>query len=359
MSELLLFLHIAAHQHQGGVVLENPTILHSTANEVIDKRLDRIRRRHGETVIREFDIDPRLTLEKDKGKGRAQGVGRFVLSEGEEGETDDENDFYRPSPRLGHDVVDSYQSYIPDYEYGYGHGHKQAQDIHGQPQVYGNPHFIGNAYEHHQAVGVVEEGIEGEDSDPDALGDADNQTPAAMFPPRSVQRTIEIEDEMVFEKPITIFDDLDDDDDDHLYRKHVITNTSSVISHEPVSSDSDLALGRYVIVNHGDSFRGTSPPSSRESATSRRLIKNIPLLSGTTHSQGPEKSWTMHSASSSSSSFITPPPSSFQDQGFQQTQNMGPVLSIKKLGRGWFKGKGGQKWEQREYEEVIGSLKLA
>jgi len=321
--------------------------LHSTADEVIDKRLDRIRRRHGETVIREFSVDPRMSLEKDKGKGRAQGVGRFVLSEGEEGETDDEDDSYRPSPRLGHDVAGNHQDYISDY--GYGYGHEEAQEIHGQPEVFGNPHFVGNGYEHHQAVGVVKDDIEDEDSDPDALEDADNKTPAAMFPPGSVQRTIDIEDEMVFQKPAAIFDDLDDDDDDddeYLYReRRVATNTSSVTSHEPVSSDSDPALSGYVGVNRGGGFQGTPPPSSRESATSRRLLKHMPLLSGTTHNQSPEKFGTMHSASSSSSSFITPPPSSFHDQ---QIQN---------LGRGWFKGKGGQKWEQREYEEVIGNLR--
>ena len=291
-----------------------------------------------------------MTLEKDKGKGRAQGVGRFVLSEGEEGETDDEGGFYRPSPRLGHDAVGDYQNYISDY--GYGYGYDQAQDTHGQPEVYGNPHFVGNGYEHRQAVVVVEDDIEGEDSDPDVLSDADNKTPAAIFPPRSVLRTIEIEDEMVFEKPAAIFDDLDDDDDDdeYLYKeRRVATNVSSITPHEPVSSDSDLALSGYT--NRGGNFRGTPPPTSRESTSSRRLAKHMPLLSGTTLNQSSEKFGTMHSASSSSSSFITPPPSSFQDH------DVGPALSIKKLGRGWFKGKGGQKWEQRDYEEVIGNLK--
>jgi hypothetical protein len=339
------------------VVLDNPAILHSTAEEVIDKRLDRIRRRHGDTVIREFGVDPRMTLEKGKGKGRAQGVGRFVLSEGEEGETDDEGDFYRPSPKLGHDIVGDYQNYVSDYGYGYGH---EAQDIHGQPELFGNPHFVGNGYEHRQAVGVVEDDIKDEDSDPDALEDAGNKTPAALFPPKSVQGMIEIEDEMVFQRPAVIFDDLDDDDDDdeYLYReRRVATNTSSVTSHEPVSSDSDLALSGYVAVNQGGSFRGTPPPSSRESTTSRRLMKHMPLLSGTTNNHSSEKFGTMHSASSSSSSFITPPPSNFQDQALQHTQYVGPALSIKKLGRGWFKGIGGQKWEQRDYEEVIGSLK--
>lgn len=294
-----------------------------------------------------------MTFEKDKGKGRAQGVGRFVLSDGEEGETDYEDDFYRPSPRLGHDPVGDYQNYISDHGYGYG----QAQDTHGQPEVFGNPHFVGNGYEHRRTVGVVGDDIEDVDSDPDALEDAGNKTPAAKFPPRSVQ-TIEIEDEMVFERPAAIFDDLDDDDDDeYLYReRRVATNTGSVTSHEPVSSDSDLALNGYTAMDRGGSFRGTPPPSSRESATSKRLAKHMPLLSGTAHSQSSEKFGTMHSASSSSSSFITPPPSSFQDQGLQQAQDVGPTLSIKKLGRGWFKGKGGQKWEQRDYEEVIGSL---
>ena len=86
-------------------------------------------------------------------------------------------------------------------------------------------------------------------------------------------------------------------------------------------------------------------------------MKHMPLLSGTTRSQSSEKFVATHSASSSSSSFITPPPSSFHDHGFQQTQNVGPALSIKKLGRRWFKEKSGQKWEQRDYEEVISFLK--
>ncbi|KAF9653305.1 hypothetical protein BDM02DRAFT_3182847 [Thelephora ganbajun] len=345
---------LVANQNQGVLVLSNPAILNSTADEVIDKRLDRIRRRHGETVIREFGVDPRVSLEKDKGKGRAHGVGRFILSEGEEGETDDEDDFYQPSPRLRHGVFGDYQDYISDY--GYGYGHEQAQEIQGQPQVYGNPHFVGNAYEHHRMA--VEDDIEDEDSDPDSLGDADNKTPAAMFPPRPVPGMFEIEDEMVFERPAAIFDDLDDDEDEYLYReKRVVANPSSVMSNEPISSDSDLALGGYVTVKRGGSSRGTPPPSSRET-TSRKFMKHIPRLSGTTHSQSSEKFGNMHSASSSSSSFITPPPSSFQDQGFQQAQNAGAALSIKKhFGRRWFKEKSGQKWEQRDYEEVIGSLK--
>ena len=319
--------------------------------------MGRIRRRHGETVIREFGVDPRTSLEKDKGKGRAQGVGRFVLSEGEEGETDDEDNFYQPSPYPKRTALDDYQNYISDY--GYGYGHEQAQDIQGQPQVYGNPHFVGNAYEHYRAIGIVEGDVEDEDSDPDTMGDADNKTPAAMFPPRFIQRSIEIEDEMVFEKPAAMFDDMDDDDErEYLYRKRrVATNTSSVTSHEPVSSDSDLALSRYVIVNRGGIPRGTPPPSSREGVTSRKLKKPRPLLSGAAQSQSSEKFGTIHSASSSSSSFITPPPSSFQDQVFQQNRSAGPSLSIKQFGRRWFKEKDGQKWEQRDYEEVIGSLK--
>ena len=298
-----------------------------------------------------------MSPDKDKGKGRAQGVGRFVLSEGEEGETEDEDEFFQSRTRLGHDAIGDYQPYVSDC--GYGYGHEQVQDIDGQPQVYGNPHFIGNAYEQHRAVGIVDEDIEDGGSDPDAPGDGGNKTPAAMFPPRSIQGTIEIEDEMVFQKPAAIFDDLDEEEDDeYLYKeRRVATNASSVISHEPVSSGSDLALGRHVNVNRGGSFRGTPPPSSRENATSRRLMKHIPLLSGTTRSQSSEKFVATHSASSSSSSFITPPPSSFHDHGFQQTQNVGPALSIKKLGRRWFKEKSGQKWEQRDYEEVISFLK--
>ena len=335
-------------------MLENTAILHPTVDEVIGKRLGRIRRRHGETAIREFDVDPRLTLEKDKGKSRAQGVGRFVLSEGEEGETDDD-DFYRPSPRLGHDIVGDYQNHVSDCRYG----HEQAQDIHEQPQVYGNPHDFRNAYEHRQALGVAEDYIDDEDSDPDALEDADNKTPAATFPPRSIYRMIEIEDEMVFEKPATIFDDLDDDDDDeHLYReKRIPRSTGSVMSHGPTLSDSDLALSRYVIMSRNGDFRGAPPPSSHENAISRRIMKHMPLLSGTTYNQNHEKVGVMHSASSSSSSFITPPPSNFLDQGFQHAQNTGPTLSIKKLGRRLFKEKGGQRSEQRDYEEVIDGLK--
>jgi len=319
--------------------------------------LDRIRRRHGETAIREFDVDPRMSPEKDKGKGRAQGVGRFVLSEGEEGETDDEDNFYQPSPRLGHDAFGNHRNYVPDC--GHGYDHEQAQDTQWQPRVYGNAHSVGNAYEHHQAAWIVEGDIGDEDSDPDALGDADNKTPAAMFPPRSVLGTFEIEDKMVFERPGAIFDDLGDDDDDkYLYgERRVTTNTSSVTSNEPVSSDSDLPLGRYVTVNRGDNFRGTPPSSLRENGTSRKLMKRMPLFSGTAHNQSSKKFGTMHSASSSSSSFIAPPPSGFQDQGFQQAQNVGPALSIKKhFGKRWFKEKGEQKWEQRDYEEVVGNL---
>lgn len=336
--------------------------MHPTADEVIDKRLGRIRRRHGETVIREFDVDPRTSLEKDKGKGRARGVRRFVLSEGEEGETDDEDDFCQPSPKPRHGAFDDYQNYISDH--GYGYGHDQAQYIQEQPQVYGNPHFVGNAYENYRTVGIVGEDIGGDDSDPDDLGDVDNKTPAAMFPPRSVVRAFEIEDEMVFEKP-TIFDDVDDEDDEDdedgpLHReRRVVTNTSSVTSNEPVSSDSDLALGRYVRVNHGGGSESALPPNSREGTTSRKLKKRHPLLSGTTQSQSSERFVTLHSASSSSSSsFITPPPNNFQDQAFQQTRSVGPALSIKKhFGRRWFRGEGGQKWEQRDYDEVIGNLK--
>ena len=293
-----------------------------------------------------------MTLEKDKGKGRAQGVGRFVLSEGEEGETDDEDYFHQPNPGPKPSVFDGYQSYISDH--GYGYGHELAQDIQEQPHAYGNPHFVGNAYEHHRAVEIVEGDIEDEDSDLDTMGDADSKTPAAMFPPRVVPRTFEIEDEMVFEKP----DDMDDDDEgEPLPRKRrVVTNTGSVTSHEPVSSDSDLALGRYMTVNNGGSFRGTPPPS-RQGVTSRKLKKPPPLVSGTAQSLSSEKFGTIHSASSSSSSFVTPPPSNFQDQGFHRAQNSVPSLSIKQFGRRWFKEKDGQRWEQRDYEEVIGSLK--
>lgn len=336
---------------------ENTTILHPTADEVIGKRLGRIRRRHGETVIRELDIDPRSTLENDKGKSRAQGVGRFVLSEGEEGETDDEDGFYPSSSRPGHDIVCDYQNHVSDY----GYDHEQSQDIHEQLQVYDDPHAVGNAYGHRQVHGVVEDYIDDEDSDLDALGDAGNKTPAARFPPGSIHRTIEIEDEMVFEKPAAIFDDLDDDDDDddeYLYReKRIPHNASSIASHEPVSSGSDLALSRYVIVSRDGNTWGTPPPSSHDDAIFRRIMRHVPLLSGTASNQNYEKVGTMHSASSSSSSFITPPPSGFLDQGFQQAQNAGPTLSIKKIGRILFKEKGGQRLEERDNEEVAGGLK--
>ena len=332
-------------------MLENTAILLPTADEVIGKRLGRIRRRHGETVIRELDVDPRSTLEKDKGKSRAQGVGRFVLSEGEEGETDDEDDFYPSSSRAGYDIAGDYQNYVSDD--GYRYGHEQSQDIHEQPRVYGDPHAVMNAYEHRQAHEVVEDDIDDEDSDPDALGDAGNKTPAARFPPGSVHRTIEIEDEMVFEKSAVIFDDLDDDDDDeHVYReKRIRHNASSIASHEPVSSGGDLALSRYVILSCNGNFWGSPPPSSHDDAMFRKIMKHMPLLSGTTYNQNYEKVGAMHSASSSSSSFITPPPSGFMDQGFQQAQNAGPTLSIKKLGRILFKEKGGQ-------EVADGSKKL-
>jgi len=348
------FVRVAADQYQGFLVPANPTISHSTADEVIDKRLDRIRRRHGETVIREFDVDPRTSLDKDKGKGRAQGVGRFVLSEGEEGETDDEDDSYQPSPWPRRGVFNDYQNYISDY--GYGYGHEQARDTQGQPQVDVHLHFVGNAYEHYRGASIIGDDIEDGDSDPDTMGDADNKTPAAMFPPRSVSMAFEIEDRMVFEKP-TIFDD--DDEGEYLYREsHAVTNTSSVTSNEPVSSDSDLGLSRSADANRGGSSQGTPPPPSHRSTTSRKLKKHLPLLSGVAQSQSTEKFGTIHSASSSSSSFITPPPTNFQDQGFQQPRITGPALSIKKhFGRRWFKGEGGQKWEQRDYEEVIGSLK--
>lgn len=329
--------------------------MNSTADEVIDKRLDRIRRRHGETVIREFGVDPRISLEKEKGKGRAHGVGRFVLSEGEEGETDDEDDFYQPSPRQGRQTLTDYQNYVSDH--GYGYGHEQAQDIPGQPEVYGNPHFVGNAYEYHEASGDVMNIIEDEDSDPDAFGDADNKTPAAMFPPRSIPGAFEIEDQMVFEKPNAILGDVDDDDDGYPHKeRRVVTNARSLIPNEPVSSDSDLALGGYT--SRGDSFQGTPPSSSRDSTTSRKLVKRVLRRSGATQNQSSEKFGSGHSASSSSSSFITPPPSSFQDQSFLHVHNAVPPLSIKKqIGRRWFKEKGEQRWEQRDYEEVIGSLK--
>jgi len=342
----------AADRNQRLSALSNPAILHSTADEVIDKRLGRIRRRHGETVIREFDVDPRMSLEKDKGKGRAQGVGRFVLSEGEEGETDDEDDFYQPSPWPRPEALDDYQNYISDYSYGYGH--EQARDT---PQVDGNLHFVGNAYEHYREVGTVGDDIEDGDSDPDSMGDADNKTPAAMFPPRSVSMAFEIEDKMVFEKP-TIFDDDDDEAEILFEERRPVTKTSSVTSNEPASSDSDLGLSRYANTTHDCAPKATPPPSSHRTATSRKLKKHLPLLSGVSQSQSTEKFGTLHSASSSSSSFITPPPSSFQDQAFQQPRIVGPALSIKKhFGMRWFKGEGGQKWEQRDYEEVIGSLK--
>jgi hypothetical protein len=355
------FLHVAADRHQGVLTPQSPVIFRSTADEVLDKRLDRIRRRHGETVIREFDIDPRISLEKDKGKGRSQGVGRFVLSEGEEGETEDEDDFYQPTPWPEQGTFGDYQNYVSDS--GYGYGHEQAQDIQGKPQIFGNPHFVGNAYENHQVVAIGEDDIEGEDNDPDTVEDAGNKTPAAMFPPTPGSRPIEIEDEMVFEKSVAILDDFDDNFGDEgelsLKPRRVVTNAGSVTSNEPVSSGSDLALSGYVAVNHSGSFRGTPPPSSRKSTTSGKLKKRPPLLSGITQNQSSEKFTIIHSASSSSSSFITPPPRSFQDREFQQGQNVGSALSIKNLGRRWFKEKGGQKWEQRDYEDVIGSLKTS
>ena len=247
-----------------------------------------------------------------------------------------------------------------DYQYsvsdhGYGYGHEQAQDIPGQPEVYGNPHFVGNAYEYHLASGNFESIIEDEESDPDALGDADNKTPAAMFPPRSVPGAFEIEDEMVFERPKAILDDLDD----HEHRpkeRRVVTNARSVMPNEPLSSDSDLALGGYA--TRGGSFQGTPPPSSRDGTTSRKLVKRMLRRSGAAQNQSSEKFGGAHSASSSSSSFITPPSSSFQDQSFSHIQNTGPPPSITKhLGRRWFQEKGEQRWEQRDYEEAIGSLK--
>lgn len=345
---------IVATQYGGVLILSNPAILNSTADQVIDKRLGKIRRRHGESVIREFSVDPRISLEKEKGKGRAHGVGRFVLSEGEEGETDDEDDFYQPSPWPGRQALPDYQNCVSDL--GYGYGHEQAQDVPGQPEVYGNPHFVGNAYEYHQASGNLVNITEDEDSDPDALGDADNKTPAAMFPPRSVSRMFEIEDEMVFEKPKAIFDDLDDDDGHPHKERRVVTNARSLSSNEPVSSDSDLALGGYV--GRSGSFQGTPPSSSRDSATSRKLVKRVLRRPGATQSLSSEKFGGLHSASSSSSSFITPPPSSFQDQNFSHVQNTGPPVSITKhLGKRWLKEKGVQRREQRDCEEVIGSLK--
>lgn len=348
-----LFL-AAAHYDDGILILSNSAILNSTADEVIDKRLGRIRRRHGETVIRAFDVDPRIPLDNDKGKGRAHGVGRFVLSEGEEGETDDEDDFYHPSPRPLHRAIGDYQNYVSDS--GYGYGHEQAQDVPGQPEVYGNPHFIGTAYEYHQAPGNMVDILDDEDSDPDTSGDADNKTPAAMFPPRSVPGGFEIEDVMVFQKPTAVLEDLDDDDEILHKQRRVVTNARSLVHGEPVSSDSDLALGMYP--SRGGSFQGTPPLSSRESATSKGFMKHMLRRSGATNSLSSEKFGSAPSASSSSSSFITPPPSSFQDLGFPQTQSIGPPVSIKKhFGRRWFKEKGGQKWEERDYEEVIGSLK--
>jgi len=80
--------------------------------------------------------------------------------------------------------------------------------------------------------------------------------------------------------------------------------------------------------------------------------------SGATQSHSSEKLPGGHSASSSSSSFITPPPTSFQDLSFQQAQNSGPPVAIKKhFGRRWLKEKGEERWEERDYEDVIGSLR--
>lgn len=334
--------------------------MNSTADEVIDKRLDRIRRRHGETVIREFDVDPRIPLEGHKGKGRAHGVGRFVLSEGEEGETDEEEAFYRPSRGPVRWVPGDYQNYISDR--GYGYGHEKAQDVSGQPEVYGNPHFVGNAYEYRQPAGNIANIIEDDESDPDTSGDADNKTPAAKFPPRSTARAFEIEDEMVFTKPKAAPDEEDDqydEEDDYLYRpRRVVTNARSVNSHEPLSSGSDLGLGGYSTVSRGGSSMGTPPLSSRDNPTSKKFMKHMLRLSGSTHNQHSEKSGGVQSASSSSSSFITPPPSSFQDLGLPQVQNIGPPISGKKTkGRKLIKEKGGQRWEERDYEEIIGSLR--
>lgn len=338
----------SAAQHQAVLILSNSAILNPTADEVIDKRLDRIRRRHGDTVIRAFDVDPRIPLDKDKGKSRAHGVGRFVLSEGEEGETDEDDDFYKSSPRPEHRGYGDYQNYISDH--GYGYGHEQAQDIPGQPEIYGNPHFVGSAYEYHQVSTNIANIPEDEDSDPDASGDADNKTPAAMFPPTSIQRKFEIEDVMVFGKP-TDLDDDDLDDDQHVPKqRHVVTNARSLSSHEPVSSDSDLALGGYS--SRSSNIRSTPPPSSRDG--SRKLVKHRLRLSGSTQNHSSDKFTGVTSASSSSSSFITPPPSGFQDQGFQQTQN---ALTKKPFAMKWFKEKGGQKWEQVEYDDVTGNLK--
>ena len=345
------FLSIAAALNHGALISSNPTILNPTANEVINKRLDRIRRRHGETVIREFGVDPRLSVEKEKGKGRAQGVGRFVLSEGEEGETDDEDDFYQPSPWPGRQPLADYENYVSDY--GYGYGHDQAQHVPGQPEVYGNPHFVGNAYEHLQASGNIMNISEDWDSDPNAFEDANNKTPAATFPKKSVPRIFEIEAEMVFERPKAIFEDLEDDEEYPHKERHVVTNTRPLTSNEPVSSDSDLALGRQRI--RGGSFQGTQPSSSHHSTTSRKLVKRKPHLPVATQNQSYEKFGSGHSASSSSSSFITPPPSSFQDPSFPHIQNTGPPP--KPFGRKWVKENGGQRWEQWDYGEKIGGLK--
>ena len=333
-----------APTHYGGVLVpSNLAILNSTADEVLNKRLDRIRRRHGETVIREFDVDPRIPFERNKGKGRAHGVGRFVLSEGEEGESE-EDDFYQSSPTLGHQGFGDYHNYVSVP--GYGYGHEYAQYTPGQPEVYGNPHFVGNAYEYHQTIGNIVEITGDDDSDQDGSGDADNKTPAAMFPPRSVPGAFEIEDEMVFEKPT------EDDDDDYPYReRRVVTNARSLVSNEPLSSDSDLALGSHG--NRSGSSYGTPPSSSRENTSSRSFMKHVLRRSGATQSS--EKIGGPPSASSSSSSFITPPPTSLQDLGFQQTQGVGPPVAIKKhFGKKWFKEKG---WDEGDYEDVIGSFK--
>jgi hypothetical protein len=340
----------AAHYDDGILILSNSAILNSTADEVIGKRLDRIRRRHGETVIRAFNVDPRITLERNKGKGRAHGVGRFVLSEGEEGESD-EDDFYQSSPRPHHRAFSDYHHYVSDS--GYGYGHEQAQGVPGQPEVYGNPHFVGNAYEYRQATRNLVDIAGDEDSDQDGSGDTDNKTPAAMFPPKSVPGAFQIEDEMVFEKPI---DDPDEVDEYPYRERRVVTNARSLVPNDPVSSDSDLALGSYS--NRGSSFQGTPPSSSRENASSRSFMKHMLRRSGATQSHSSEKLPGGHSASSSSSSFITPPPTSFQDLSFQQAQNSGPPVTIKKhFGRRRFKGKGDERWEERDYEDVIGSLR--
>ena len=329
-------MSIAATSIEGVLVSSNTTVLNPTANEVINKHLDRMRHRRDETAIRESGVDPKISIEKEKGKSRAHGVDQVVLSEGEEGETDDEDDFYQPSPWPGRQTFADYQNCVSDR--GYGYGHDLAQDLSGQPEVYGNPHFVGTAYGHHRASGNVTEDA---DSDPGAFEDADNKTPAVTFPPRSVARMLEIEDEMVFERPKAIFKDLEDDDEYPHKERRAVTNARPLTSNEPVSSDSDLALGGER--SRGSSFQDTRPSSSHYNSTSRKLVKQKPHPPMTTQNQSNEKFGSIRSVSSSSS-FVTSPPSSFQDPSFPYFQNTGRPTP-KPFGRKWGKEKGGQRWK--------------